>query len=109
MEEKRTALSPAEYWEWRTTIAELDVARHNLMKAELEFKLMQQEAEILNVRQQLFVRTRLQGAKDKYREFQNEYERYKLELEKTLGESLSGKVIDDVTFEVKPLPDETTT
>lgn len=105
--EVRACLTPAEYWEWRTTIAELNCEKQNYYKTEMEFKLLQKDAEIHAVRMQLFQRTRMDAAKDALRNMQTEYERFTGVLEKSLGQSLKNKVIDDVTFEVKELPDET--
>lgn len=102
----RSALSPVEYWEWRTTIAEMEVEKNKLLRTELEFKLLNKEAEILAVRQQLFLRTRMDAAKTTYSNFKQEYERFKGVLEEALGQSLNNKVIDDITFEIKELPDE---
>lgn len=102
----RTALSPVEYWEWRTTISDMEVAKQKLVNAELQFKLLSKESEIHAVRQQLFLRTRMEAAKDALKSAHSEYERYKGVLEKSLGQSLSNKVIDDITFEIRDLPDE---
>jgi hypothetical protein len=107
VEEVRKCLTPVEYWEWRTTIAELNTEKQNYYKTEMEFKLLQKDAEIHAVRMQLFQRTRMDAVKDALRNAQAEYERFTGVLEKSLGQSLKNKVIDDVTFEVKELPDET--
>lgn len=102
----KTALSPGEYWEWRTTISDLEVAKQKLLNTEISLKLMQKESEIHAVRQQLFQRTRMDAAKTALQEAHSEYERFKGVLEKSLGQSLNNKVIDDITFEVRDVPDE---
>jgi hypothetical protein len=104
----RTALSPAEYWEWRTTISDMDLAKFRLAKTELEYKLLLKDSELMVARQQLFLKTRMDAARDGVTNAKAEYDRFKGDLEKSLGQSLSGKIIDDVTFEIKDLPDETT-
>lgn len=104
--EVRTHLSPAEYWEWRTTIMELQLARKDAEKTTLELKLLQKETEMLAVRQHLFQCTRMDAARKAVEAAQVEYERFKGVLEKSLGQSLNKKVIDDITFEVRELPDE---
>ncbi len=106
MEQIRTALSPVEYWEWRTTIQELETEKQRFLNAELLFKLMQKESEIHAVRQQLFQRTRMDAAKAALQGAHSEYERFKGVLEKSLGQSLNNKVIDDITFEIREVPDE---
>lgn len=99
-------LTPAEYWEWRTTIAEIRIMEARCKCSELEFKLLCKEAEILSVRTQLYKRTQIEAAKEKLDAATAEYVRIKEALEVRLGTSLNGKVIDEVTFEVKVLPDE---
>lgn len=104
--EIKSALSPVEYWEWRTTISDLETEKQKLLKAELEYKLLQRDAEIHAIRQQLFLRTRMDAAKQGFLKAQAEYERFKGVLEKSLGQSLNNKIIDDITFEVREVPDE---
>jgi hypothetical protein len=105
----KTNLSPAQYWEWRTTIMELEIAKEKTKSAQLEYKLLQKDAENLSIRTQLFLRTRMEAVKDEAGKAKAEYERFKQVLEEDLGQSLNNKVIDDVTFEVRELPDETIT
>lgn len=63
----KTALSPGEYWEWRTTIMERQLAQKEFEKVTLELKLLQKEAEMLSVRQQLFQCTRMDAARHIYK------------------------------------------
>lgn len=109
MSEIKTALSPAQYWEWRTTISEREVAQEKLRTASLELNLLQKEAEVLAVRTQLFVRTRLELAKAEAGSAHAEYARFKGELEKDLGQSLNNKLIDDTTYEIRDAPEQQTT
>jgi hypothetical protein len=104
----RESLTGLEYWEWRTTISELDVAREKLMKTDLEIKLLNKEAEILSIRTQLYKSTKLAAEKEKFTSAQKEYERFKKQLEESLGRSLSNTVIEDHTFLIRDLPDENT-
>ena len=106
MKSKVNKLSAGEYWEWRTTITEMNIKKSELKNTELEFKLLQKESEMLAIRQQLFIRTRMDAAKNGLQEAQTEYERFKTVLEKSVGMSLSNKIIDDITFEIRDLPDE---
>lgn len=107
MEEVKTKLTAAQYWEWRTTLTELQVAREKHRISELEHKLLQKEAENLGIRTQLFIRTRMESSKQALGTTLAEYERFKGALEQCLGLSLNNKVIDDVTFEIKELPEQT--
>jgi len=105
--EPRLVLTAAEYWEWRTTISEMHRAEEKLNNALLGHKVMQKEAEILAVRSQLYQRNIVDGAREKVEEAKSEYNRFKEQLEKALGTTLSGKLIDDITFEIRGLPEET--
>lgn len=105
----KTALSPAQYWEWRTTISEREVAQEKLKTTSLELNLLHKDAEILAVRTQLFIRSRLESAKSEAGKAHAEYERFKGELEKDLGQSLNNKLINDVTFEILEAPEQQTT
>lgn len=103
----KTNLSPAQYWEWRTTIAEAETAKEKFKAAQLEYKLLQKEAENLSIRTQLFLRSRMEATKAEVGKTAAEYERFKKVLEENLGQSLNNKLIDDVTFEIRDLPDNT--
>lgn len=101
---KAKTLEAGQYWEWRTTIAELETARVLSEKTALELKVMALETEKLALRTELFKRTQLKAVHDKVELSKREYDLTKKRLEDALGVSLSGKMIDDVTFEVKDLP-----
>ncbi len=98
-------LTPAEYWEWRTTIAEMQIAQLQLRCNELEVKVLAKDAEILATRTKLHSVSAVGGAQKRLDEAKAEYARIKEALEGRLGVSLNKKVIDDVTYEVKDLPE----
>ena len=106
---KSPRLTAAEYWEWRTTIAEMQVAEARYKCTELEVKLLYKEAEVLAVKTQLHRKGAVEGAKTRLGEAQAEYARIKEALEGHLGVSLNKKIIDDVTYEVRDLPEEAPT
>lgn len=103
---KEKKLTAAQYWEWRTTISEMETAKEKFQNARLSLNLLQKEAEMVGVRTQLFLRTRMEASKGELEKAQAEYERFKKVLEDSLGMSLKNTVIDDITFEVKDLPDD---
>ncbi len=104
--EKPQALSPAQYWEWRTTVTELHLAQKDLEKAQAELKILQKETELCAVRAQLFQSIRTEATKLGVTAAQKEYERYTKVLEDCLGLSLKNKIIDDITYEIRELPDQ---
>lgn len=99
-------LTPSEYWEWRTTISEMDEARERYLRIETELKVLQRDAEIVSLRAKLHQKTMVDSAKAGLQISKDEYERYKKALEERLGFSLNNKLIDDMTFEVKDLPED---
>jgi hypothetical protein len=104
--EKRNSLTPSEYWEWRTTISELEASRAKLKSCELELKLLEKDVELLATKAQLFKKTRLSSSQFLVENCNTEYEKFKKNLEDKLGVSLSGKIIDDISFEIKELLEE---
>lgn len=107
MKDKKPKLTWAQYWEWRTTIAEMNTAKSQVETSEAQFQLLCKDAEMMRVRAELFARVSIDGAKSVYDEAQKEYVRFKKVLEDSLGTSLNGKLIDETTLEIKDLPDET--
>lgn len=99
----KTALTSAQYWEWRTTIAESEAAKEKLKSVQLEAKLLQKEAENFNTKIQLFISTKVEAAKTEMHKAFADYDKMKQRLEESLGESLNNKVIDPITYEVKTL------
>jgi hypothetical protein len=106
--EMKTHLQGTDYWRWRSSISEMQKKELALKNSELEHKLLLKDAEMLGVRSQLFLKTRVQLTKDELAQSKTEYNSIKEELEKYLGYSLNGKVIDDFTFEVRDLPEQQT-
>lgn len=98
------ALTKEEYWEWRTTIAEMNTAKEKLTATHLQHQVLRRDAELLSVKAQLFKSTVIDAAQKESEEFRSEYDRFKAVLEERLGLSLSGKMIDDITLEVRDLP-----
>jgi len=102
----RTNLRPEEYWEWRTTITEMEVAKQKLINSQILFKLMQKDTELLVARSQLFNCNQVKLHEELLEKSKAEYTRVKQLLENNLNQTLSGKVIDDVTFEIKEVPSD---
>lgn len=104
----KPALSPAEYWEWRTTLSDLELEKEKFKNAQLELKILNKEAEVHHVRTQLFVRSRMEAARLGLAKAESEYQRYKGVLEKAHNVSLNNKIIDEFTYEIRELPDTNT-
>jgi len=98
-------LHAAEYWEWRTTISEMDVAKEKAKLADAELKILYRDTEIASLRAKLHQSAVVSKARTALENAQAEYARFKGVLEGRLGVSLNNKVIDDITFEVKDLPE----
>ena len=97
-------LTTDEYWQWRTTISEMNEAIEKYKNTELEAKVLGLNVELTQCKLKLHLASVVRTARDNSESFKKEYHDYKAALEKRLGISLSGKVIDDYNFEVRDLP-----
>lgn len=101
----RNKLNKDEFHQWRSSIYELHEAKHLAQLAELKLKLMQKEVDILNLQSHLFVKDEVDGSKKRAEAAKVQYDKIKESLEKSLGYSLNGAIIDEITLEVKNLND----
>lgn len=104
--ETKTSLTPEQYWEWRSTIAELEIAKKAHDIANLQVASAKKDNEILALKAQVFSLTSLKTAEKAVREAQEDYTNTKNRLEGLLGISLNGKIIDALTLEVKDAPQD---
>lgn len=102
---EQTFLKPEEYWEWRTTIAEMDLAHEKLAKAHDQVIIAEKDLEIRQLKIKLYKLNELSNLKTSHENYKNEYELMKKKIEERIGISLNNKVISDETFEVKELPE----
>lgn len=98
-------LKPEQYWEWRTTISEMECAKHKNVSNELRWEMMLKDIEISKLKTAIYKNT-VEASRGMYDKAKEEYEAMKTKIEKDLGISLSGAVIDDTTFEVKKLEED---
>lgn len=98
-------LTPAEYWEWRTSISEMSCAKESKVVTELKWELMNRDLEIARLKSAMF-RATVEGARGRADIAKQEYENMKKRLEDRLGISLNGKSIDDITYEIRDLEEE---
>jgi hypothetical protein len=96
--------TPEQYWEWRTTIAELDTAKKHLEVSMKSVELAKKEAEIVALKAQVLALSTLKAAQKLAAEAEQDYTITKKRFEGILGLSLSGKLIDAHTFEIKDAP-----
>lgn len=99
-------LTAEEYWQWRTTIAEMKCANEKLRSAGLQAQVMRSSVELSQCKLSLHLATIVRNARDESEAGKTEYHNFKRTLEDRLGVSLNGKLIDDITFEVKDLPND---
>lgn len=97
-------LTPEQYWEWRTTIAELDEAKKAVDIVNLQLSSLKKDVEILTLKSQLFLHTTVNERKSDLSAAEQEYLNTKKRIEGLLGISLNDKLIDAATFEVKDAP-----
>jgi len=101
-EEVLAVLSPADYWEWRTTVEELDHSDTKLVNMNLKLKLMETQQRMLSMEMALF-RNQVSDATETKELAMQEYKKFKEKLEEIYEISLSDCVIRD-TFEVIKTP-----
>jgi len=101
--EENKKLTGSQYWEWRTTIEEMNHSETKYNLIHTKACLMEKEIEIQKLKLMLFKQS-IKNASEAYQNSKKEYDRFKSSLEKELGISLNDKLIDEVTFEVKELP-----
>lgn len=104
--EIRKNLTPEEYWEWRTGVAELQLADSRVKHCQSDMKCLEHEALIVQLKSRLYAATNFRSARDGMSEAKNEYAKFKKVLEERTGISLENKVIDGVNFEIKDIPKE---
>lgn len=91
-----------QYWEWRTTIAELEIAKKSQEIANLTLATAKKDAEIAALKAQVYSLSQVKNAEKAVKEAQDEYTITKNRLEAILNISLNDKVIDATTLEVRP-------
>lgn len=94
-------LTPEQYWEWRTTIAELEAAKKSHEVMQLQLASAKKDIEILTLKSQVFSQTQLKNYENAVKDAEKEYDAMKYRLEALLSISLNDKLIDAHTFEVK--------
>ena len=97
-------LTAAQYWEWRNTCTELFLANNKAKLAEVEALVFKRDVEIANGGAALHQATKVKTANEEALHASESYRKIKEVLESHLGVSLNGKLIDDITYEVKDGP-----
>lgn len=95
-------LTYEQYWEWRTTIAELEIAKKSQEIANLTLTSAKKDAEIAALKAQVYSLSQIKNAETALKSAQDEYTNTKNRLEAILNVSLNDKIIDATTLEVRP-------
>ena len=101
-EKQVPSLTPAQYWEWRTTIEEMNHLETKFKMSQLYATSLEKELEIQRLKANLYKEI-VKQHQTNWESGKKEYERFKEVLEKEHNISLNNKIIDDVTFEIKDL------
>jgi len=102
-ENENKRLAPHEYWEWRCAISDMGAARKEKDLTEAQLIALRKDIEIASLKARLFELVQVETAKAKLENSTNEYNQNKTKLEMVHQVSLSGKMIDEVTYEIKEL------
>jgi hypothetical protein len=103
IENENKRLAPHEYWEWRCAISDMSTARKEKDLTEAQLIALRKDIEIASLKARLFELVQIETAKAKLENSTNAYNENKNKLEVVHQISLSGKMIDEVTFEIKEL------
>lgn len=95
-------LTSEQYWEWRTTVAEMRVAELEYKVANHQNSLLFKDVEISKFKAIIHGQTVVTNLLGKSEDAKNEYQKFRKELENKVGCSLEGKIIDD-SFVVREL------
>lgn len=97
---KNPIMDPIDYWEWRTTIEELENAKLKtlLQKRDLENARLKLDLCSLIVERE---NLKLLEALNSEQRTKSEYNSYIKKIEEKYQTRISGKVIDPVTFEIR--------
>jgi len=85
-------LTTAQYWEFKSSIADLDVAMKDVEISKLAVKIREMELSV--------AKNKVNEASIKYINAKKEYDRFLSELEKEVGTTIKGKIIDPITFSI---------
>jgi hypothetical protein len=93
-------LTPADYWEWRTSIEEMKQQELKVELATLRQKYLETETKCLNLQAALFTQTLKQttAQRDNYKK---EYLAHIEKLENKYGVDLKDCIIGDINYEVR--------
>lgn len=98
-------LPDAEYWKWRLTIEEMEHSKSQLALATANCQVKTLEIEKMKYQLMELNRKRIDSG-EALKNSKQEYDKVKTEIEKAVGISLAGCVVDPYTFEVKRLEEK---
>jgi len=98
-------LTGEQFWQWKHLISEMFKTKKEKELCESQLINLRKDIEIANMKAKLFELSQIETSKDKIEASTKAYNDYKNELEKVHKISLSGKIIDEVTYEIKELQD----
>ncbi len=100
--EETKKLTPAQYWEWKCYLEEMNKAKVNDKRVNLEQEIMNKEIENRKLKLALFKET-VRSARRSVISSQEEFEKVKQRIEEELGMKLEDCTIDPYTLEVKKI------
>ena len=98
-------LNSADYWEWRTSISEMDHAKTKSDLMHMKLKLLESEHRVRTLEMALF-KTQVRQAIAEKEKLKKEYEDHKKRLEEKYKVSFDDCIIGEYNYEVKKIPRE---
>lgn len=95
-------LSPDQFWKWQAHLAEVQKKEAEYQSEQRYLGMLEKDLEISRLRALIF-KSSLDGKKAQVNSCREKYAAVLDQIEKEVGFSISGNIIDDVTLEVKEL------
>lgn len=95
-------MTAEQYWEWRTTAAELRCAGMEKDLAKAQSQLLFKDADIMKLKASIHARSVVMNAEAKHAAAKSEYDSFRSKLEGQLGFSIDGKIVDEAFAVFEP-------
>lgn len=89
-----------EYWEWRFKLAEIKISEKEYQLEFKNYQLLEKEQELLRLRL-IHAKNTLSAKKDETDLMKKQYQEFLDQYKKSTGLDIKGKIIDEITFEIK--------
>lgn len=101
----KKSLTGEEYWKWLYYISEMKKAEMNIKVAGLEAQVLKKDTDLSVMKLQIHQLKNIKNAQLKLDDAKKDYQDFKTQIETRLGISLNNKMVDEFTYEVLDIPE----